>query len=167
MKGFWKRKLPACLLALALLAGTMPTASAASYVDFTYQVDADDDVRIWADDFEDLFYDWSSDDFYYVDFTDIDDFDDYGYFTADDEDGHDAKLDTDALDYGYFYIKSRNAQYSGDYDLNTLYFMAYDDADSTTLSFDFTIYGEDDDEVDGTLKSRLKAAPRAPAATWN
>ena len=153
MKRFWKQKLPACLLALALLAGTMPMASAAS-VDFTYQVDADDDVRIWADDFEDLFYDWSSDDFYYVDFTDVDDFDDYGYFTADDEDGY-AELDTDDFDYGYFYISSRDVRSTGDYDLNTLYFVAYDDADSATLSFDFTIYGEDDDEVDGTFEIEI------------
>jgi len=40
MKTFWKKKLPACLLALALLAGTVPMASAAS-ADLTYDVDED------------------------------------------------------------------------------------------------------------------------------
>ena len=40
MKGFWKKKLPACLLSLALLMGTVPMASAA-WADLTYDVDED------------------------------------------------------------------------------------------------------------------------------
>ena len=53
MKGFWKKKLPACLLSLALLMGTVPMASAA-WADLTYDVDEDEYVFIGADDFEDL-----------------------------------------------------------------------------------------------------------------
>ena len=53
MKGFWKRKLPACLLALAMMVSVVPTASAAS-ADLTYDVDEDDYVWLDARDFKDL-----------------------------------------------------------------------------------------------------------------
>ena len=53
MKTFWKKKLPACLLALALLAGTVPMASAAS-ADLTYDVDEDSGVWLDADDFQEI-----------------------------------------------------------------------------------------------------------------
>ena len=46
MKGFWKKKLPACLLSLALLMGTVPMASAA-WADLTDDVDEDD--YVWLD----------------------------------------------------------------------------------------------------------------------
>ena len=83
MKGFWRKKLPACLLALAMLAGTVPAASAAS-ADLTYDVDEDSYVWLDADDFWDLYDDLTGGDLEYVEFTDYDDFDDYGYFAFED-----------------------------------------------------------------------------------
>ena len=161
MKRFWKQKLPACLLALALLAGTMPMASAAS-PDLTYEVDADDYVFIGADDFEDYFDDEAWDDeFYYLEFTDIDDFDDYGYFTADDEDGDYAELDTNNLYRGYFFKDGGDARDSREYDLDTLYFETYDDADSVSLYFDFTLYGWYDEEIDGTMRIDIDGGSRS------
>ena len=151
MKGFWKRKFPACLLALALLAGTVPMASAAS-ADLTYDVDEDDYVFIGADDFEDLFdEEWDGwDSFEYLEFWNIDDFDDYGYFTAEDGDGYNAQLDSDDLYDGIFYSNSRDAEDWDEYDLDTLYFETYDNIDSDTIYIDFTLYGYDE-EVDGTM----------------
>ena len=75
MKRFWKQKLPACLLALALLAGTMPMASAAS-ADLTYEVDEDSSVSLDEWDFWDLYDDLTGGDLRYVEFYDYDDFDD-------------------------------------------------------------------------------------------
>ena len=56
MKGFWSKRVPACLLALAMLTGAVPAASAAS-ADLTFEVDEDDSVRQYADDFWDLYDD--------------------------------------------------------------------------------------------------------------
>ena len=151
MKGFWKKKLPACLLSLALLMGTVPIASAA-WADLTYDVDEDDYVFIGADDFEDLFdEEWDGwDSFEYLEFRNIDDFDDYGYFTAEDGDGYNAQLDSDDLYDGIFYSNGRDAEDWDEYDLDTLYFETYDNIDSDTIYIDFTLYGYDED-VDGTM----------------
>ena len=151
MKGFWKKKLPACLLSLALLMGTVPIASAA-WADLTYDVDEDDYVFIGADDFEDLFdEEWDGwDSFEYLEFRNIDDFDDYGYFTAEDGDGYNARLDSDDLYDGIFYSNGRDAEDWDEYDLDTLYFETYDNIDSDTIYIDFTLYGYDED-VDGTM----------------
>ena len=151
MKGFWKKKLPACLLSLALLMGTVPMASAA-WADLTYDVDEDDYVFIGADDFEDLFdEEWEGwDSFEYLEFRNIDDFDDYGYFTAEDGDGYNAQLDSDDLYDGIFYSNGRDAEDWDEYDLDTLYFETYDNIDSDTIYIDFTLYGYDED-VDGTM----------------
>ena len=151
MKGFWKKKLPACLLSLALLMGTVPMASAA-WADLTYDVDEDDYVFIGADDFEDLFdEEWDGwDSFEYLEFRNMDDFDDYGYFTAEDGDGYNAQLDSDDLYDGIFYSNGRDAEDWDEYDLDTLYFETYDNIDSDTIYIDFTLYGYDED-VDGTM----------------
>ena len=151
MKGFWKKKLQACLLSLALLMGTVPMASAA-WADLTYDVDEDDYVFIGADDFEDLFdEEWDGwDSFEYLEFRNIDDFDDYGYFTAEDGDGYNAQLDSDDLYDGIFYSNGRDAEDWDEYDLDTLYFETYDNIDSDTIYIDFTLYGYDED-VDGTM----------------
>ena len=111
MKGFWKKKLPACLLSLALLMGTVPMSSAA-WADLTYDVDEDDYFFIGADDFEDLFdEEWDGwDSFEYLEFRNIDDFDDYGYFTAEDGDGYNAQLDSDDLYDGIFSSNGRAAE---------------------------------------------------------
>ena len=54
MKGFWKKKLPACLLSLALLMGTVPMASAA-WADVEVSVDAGDEVTIPRNELRNIF----------------------------------------------------------------------------------------------------------------
>ena len=56
MKGFFRKKLPACLLALAMMASLIPAASAVS-ADLTFDVDEDSSVWLDADDFWDLYDD--------------------------------------------------------------------------------------------------------------
>ena len=119
MKTFWKKKLPACLLALALLAGTVPMASAAS-ADLTYDVDEDSGVWLDADDFQEIYEDDNGGYLEYVEFTDYDDFDDYGYFTFEDFDryGFD-DVDSKALEnYEFYYDRADADDY--DIDLDTL-----------------------------------------------
>ena len=85
MKGFWKRKLPACLLALAMMVSVVPAASAAS-ADLTYDVDEYDDVKLNAYQFDDLYDDLCGGNLEYIEFSSYDDFDDYGYFEFEDFD---------------------------------------------------------------------------------
>ena len=73
MKGFWKKKLPACLLSLALLMGTVPMASAA-WADLTYDVDEDDYVWLDASGFQSIYVDYTGGNLEYVRFNDYDDF---------------------------------------------------------------------------------------------
>ena len=142
MKTFWKKKLPACLLALALLAGTVPMASAAS-ADLTYDVDEDSGVWLDADDFQEIYEDDNGGYLEYVEFTDYDDFDDYGYFTFEDFDryGFDDG-DSKALEnYEFYYDRADADDY--DIDLDTLRFETYDNIDSDTLDFDVRLYGDE------------------------
>ena len=142
MKTFWKKKLPACLLALALLAGTVPMASAAS-ADLTYDVDEDSGVWLDADDFQEIYEDDNGGYLEYVEFTDYDDFDDYGYFTFEDFDryGFD-DVDSKALEnYEFYYDRAYADDY--DIDLDTLRFETYDNIDSDTLDFDVRLYGDE------------------------
>ena len=137
-----KKKLPACLLALALLAGTVPMASAAS-ADLTYDVDEDSGVWLDADDFQEIYEDDNGGYLEYVEFTDYDDFDDYGYFTFEDFDryGFD-DVDSKALEnYEFYYDRAYADDY--DIDLDTLRFETYDNIDSDTLDFDVRLYGDE------------------------
>ena len=153
MNRFWKMKLPAFLLAMVMVIGMVPAASAASKVSITYEVDPDDEVTVDAEKFWKLFDDkWDNDDtFKYLKFTDYDNFDSYGYFYAEDEDKNDVKLKYRNLDSGKLYYNYREVSRSNEYDLDTLTFAAYDDADEETLEFKFTLYGKYGEELDGTL----------------
>ena len=61
MNRFWKMKLPAFLLAMVMVIGMVPAASAAR-ADISYDVDADDKVTIDVDDFIDFFDAYHQDD---------------------------------------------------------------------------------------------------------
>ena len=144
MKGFFRKKLPACLLALAMLAGMVPAASAAS-ADLTYDVDEDSYVWLDADDFWDLYDDLTGGDLEYVEFTDYDDFDDYGYFAFEAFDNYKDEADASDLDEFTFYYENYNDD-DYDYDLTTLEFVTYDNIDDDTLDLDVRLYGTDGSE---------------------
>ena len=120
-------------------------------VELTYYVDPGDDVELDADDFWDLFDEESREDFEYLEFYSYDDFDDYGYFEAEDADGDWVQLYDSTLDDGYYYYNWYDTSSSYDYALDRMTFCADKNADEDTLEFPFTMYGDDNDEVDGTL----------------
>ena len=148
MKGFWKKKLPACLLSLALLMGTVPMASAA-WADVEVSVDAGDEVTIPRNELRNIFESDSDEDFYYLEFTDDWNLDDYGYFVAYDKDGDEDPLYEGDFDNVWFYYYDGDVSGS-DYALSGLTFVAYKNAPSGTLEMDYELCG-DDDYVRGTL----------------
>ena len=123
MKGFFRKKLPACLLALAMMASLIPAASAVS-ADLTFDVDEDSSVWLDADDFWDLYDDLTGGDLEYVEFTGYDDFDDYGWFEADGYDYDDYvsgyELYDSDLDDARFYYDEDDTWYDYDFELDTL-----------------------------------------------
>ncbi len=151
MKGFWKIKLPACLLSLALLMGTVPMASAA-WADLTYDVDEDDYVWLDASDFQSIYDDYTGGNLEYVRFNDYDDFDEYGYFAFEDFDGYEYDdIYYDDLDDYLFYYNYDG--YDDDIDLDTLQFVTYNNIDSDTLDFEIKLYG---DEGSATADIRIE-----------
>lgn len=144
MKGFFRKKLPACLLALAMMASLIPAASAVS-ADLTFDVDEDSSVWLDADDFWDLYDDLTGGDLEYVEFTGYDDFDDYGWFEADGYDYDDYvsgyELYDSDLDDARFYYDEDDTWYDYDFELDTLEFVTYDKIDDETLDFDVRLYG--------------------------
>ena len=151
MKGFWKKKLPACLLSLALLMGTVPMASAA-WADLTYDVDEDDYVWLDASDFQSIYDDYTGGNLEYVRFNDYDDFDEYGYFAFEDFDGYEYDdIYYDDLDDYLFYYNYDG--YDDDIDLDTLQFVTYNNIDSDTLDFEIKLYG---DEGSATADIRIE-----------
>ena len=156
MKGFWKRKLPACLLALAMMVSVVPAASAAS-ADLTYDVDEDDYVWLDARDFKDLYDDYKNGSLDYVKFTSYDDFDDYGYFAFETFDrDYDEASYRDLDDYFFYY----DEYYDSDFDLDTLQFVTYKNVDSDTLDFTVKLYG-DKGNVSATIRIDIEGGSKS------
>jgi len=155
MKRMFGKRLSALLLALVMVVGMVPAASAAD-ADLTYTVDYDESVELKRGDFYDLFEEEEDEALYYVEFTDVDvDFDDYGYFEAYDEDDEIVELDANDIEGSYFYYFDSDVG-SGDYCLNGLEFVAYDVADSITLTLEFTMWDEYEDwDYDGVLEIKV------------
>ena len=150
MKGFFRKKLPACLLALAMMASLIPAASAVS-ADLTFDVDEDSSVWLDADDFWDLYYDdLTGGDLEYVEFTDYDDFDDYGWFEADGYDYDDYvsgyELYDSDLDDARFYYDEDDTWYDYDFELDSLEFITFDNIDDATLDFEVKLKGDEGSE---------------------
>ena len=149
MKGFFRKKLPACLLALAMMASLIPAASAVS-ADLTFDVDEDSSVWLDADDFWDLYDDLTGGDLEYVEFTGYDDFDDYGWFEADGYDYDDYvsgyELYDSDLDDARFYYDEDDTWYDYDFELDSLEFITFDNIDDATLDFEVKLKGDEGSE---------------------
>ena len=164
MKRLWNKRVSAFLLALVMMVSLIPAAAAAS-ADITKSVDAGDDVAIGRTVFRDLFDEESSEDLYYLEFDSFDDFDDYGYFTATDADDDEIALDDSELDDGEFYYSSADVAHADEYHLSTLKFVADDDAEDATLEFNFTLYGDGNDEVEGTLEIEIDGSSSSSSSS--
>ena len=126
--------------------------------DITIEMDANDEVTLDADDFWDFFDDETryDEELVYLEFTDYDDFDDYGHFYAagydDDEDWDDEyELNYSDLEDARFYYDEDDAEDSYEFELDSLTFVTDRNIDEDTLEFEFTMTGDDDETIDGTL----------------
>ena len=154
MNRFWKMKLPAFLLAMVMVIGMVPAASAAR-ADISYDVDAGKYIAIDDSDFSDYFDDETTsrtESLKYLEFTRADDFDDYGYFYAYDKDRDRVRVDYDDLLDGTFYVDKDDVDSRDEYELSGLRFYADKDAESETLSFTFKCYGDERSSYTGYLE---------------
>lgn len=155
MKRFLKKQLPATLLALVMMVSLLPIAGAASS-DIKKSVDAGEEITFTRTEFRSLFNaEESKDTFYYLEFTDCDDLDDYGFFSAYDYTDDEVSLDEDDLENARFYYDSSDVTKKNRYTLSSLTFVADDDAEDASLYLDYTLVGEDDTEVYGTLEIEI------------
>ena len=150
MNRLFRNRLTALLLTLVMVVGMVPVAAAAS-ADLSYEVDYDDEVVLDIEDFEDLFYDETGEDLYYLKITSVSTLTDYGYFIAYDYYEDDYDLDTASEVKGYYFIDADALEDDGDEDedflLEDLTFVAYDDAESGTVTVKFTMSDEWEDET--------------------
>ena len=115
-----------------------------------YTLDEDDDVTVSRSDFKKLFEE-EYEDLWYVEFTDIDNLDDCGYMEAEDYDEDLIELDEDDILDSIFYYSVDDVEDYDEYYLATLTFYADDDTDGEVVTLEFTMYNEDEDEMDGVL----------------
>ena len=160
MKAFMKRKLPAFLMALVMMLGLVPAASAASG-SILIKVDAGEEAEFDRTEFKDYFenkYDGGT--LRYVTFSADSDYSaSVGYIYCDYEGSDEKRFSRSTLDdYEFYYSGSKY----GDYPLSDLSFVADEDADDTTLTIEFWAYGvdEDGDEVyrKGTLDIEISSS---------
>ena len=123
--------------------------------DIVYQLDAGDSLTFEREDFRDFFEDESSDTIYRLEFTDANELDDWGELYSYNYDDDRVYFDESDIDDGWFYYYDSDLSDDYDYTLDDLTFVADEDADGETVTLDFTIYGEDDDEVDGTVEIQI------------
>lgn len=125
-----------------------------SDADLVYEMDEDDEVALKRGDFKDLFEE-EYEDFWYLEFTDVDNADDCGYFEVTDYDDDDVELDEDDLLDGTFYYSPDDLETDTDYYLGKLAFISDEGTDGEIVTLEFTMYNEDDDEVDGVLEIHI------------
>ena len=143
MRRFFRKRLPAFLLTLVMVMTMVPTVSARSSADLTYEVDKGESVSFRKRDFRSLYRnEYSNEEPRYIVFTDYSDLDDYGYLTAKNYRGRTISLSESDLNNTWFYYDSDNVPESVDYALDDLTFEANRRADSGTLRMEFEIHGE-------------------------
>jgi len=133
-----------------MLVSIAPAANAVS-ADIEAVVDAGEEVEFSRSAFKSLYNSERFDSDYsfsYLEFTDYDDLDDYGYFCAKDSDGDWTTLDEDSLDDNvWFYYYPDDIDSSVDCELDKLTFVADDNADAGTLTLEFELCDENRDEI--------------------
>lgn len=157
MKAFLKRKLPAFLMALVMVTGLLPAASAAS-ADIVLKVDAGEEVAFDRGEFKSYFEDQYDDgEFRYVTFEPDSSYKSsvgqiyYDYNGSDEESFSRSDLRNGGA--RFYYSNSKT------YSLRDTSFVASKDAEDTTLSIEFWTYGYDGDgdeaERSGELQIRV------------
>lgn len=153
MMKFFKRKLPALALALVMLAGMVPAASAAS-ADITYTVKAGGTVTFDYEDFEEEFDDGKStkEDFYRMEFTSASGLDSAGKLYALDDDGDKVLLDEDDIARYWFYYSNSDVKEDIGLRLRGMYFVASSSSKGKTVTLTYSLRGSDGGKVTGKVQ---------------
>ena len=118
--------------------------------EIVYEVEEDDEFTVARKDFKELFEEEYKN-FSYLEFTDVDNLDDCGELTAEDWDEDKQKFDEDDILDATFFYSADDLDDDDHYYLATLTLVTDDDTDGEVITLDFTMYNDDDDEVDGQL----------------
>ena len=155
MKRFFRKRVPAFLLALVMAAAVVPMASAKSSADIEYEVDAGDKTYFDESDFADYYDRYCYGTFEYVVFsvskTSFNNFEGSVALKTSRTGVEDFTYSEFTDSYGFYY----DDEDYGKYDLSKVVLTADDDADDDTLDIDFTVYGEykgKDQYESGTLR---------------
>ncbi len=155
MNKLFGKRLSALLLALVMVIGMVPAAAAASKADLTFEVEYDDEVTLTRSKFKNLD---KNEKLAYMEITKISSkFGDYGYFLAKDADGKEVKLNTDKKIKTFFYYNETFYDdfdgEDGEYLMDGLTFYALKDAEDGTVTVEFTLYNDDDEDyLDGVFE---------------
>jgi len=150
MMKFLKRKLPALALALVMLAGMIPAASAAS-ADISYSVKAGKTITFDYSDFDKYFDSESStkESFYRMEFTGASGLDSAGKLYALDDYGDTVSLTESNIKRYWFYYDSDDIEDDIDLRLRGMYFVANSGSKNRTVTLDYSLRG--DGKGDGEL----------------
>ena len=142
MNRFWKKKMPAFLLALVMMATLVPAAAAAK-ADIKYKVAPEKTISFDESDFKEIFEDSSNEDFERMEITSADDMDDYGrLYIYDYAEEDDLRIKEADVNDHWFYWDSDDDE---DYLIEDISFKAAEDADGETVILECTLYGDDED----------------------
>jgi len=154
MNRFWKKKVPAFLLALVMMVSLVPTAAAAKK-SIKYTVAPEKTITFDEDDFKNLFEDNSKEDFERMEIISAEDMDDYGrLYVYDYAEEDDVRIKEANVADHWFYWDSDD---DDDYLIEDLYFKAAKDTAGETVELECTLYGDDDDELDIIVKIEIKS----------
>ena len=157
MKEFWRKKLPAFLMAWTLVVTLIPVASAAS-ADVVYTVDPDERVFFNQNDFKSL-YEETYQAFDYLVVTGVDNLDAcgdlYGYDRSKKEDVYFKEAD---IGNKAFYYNSTD---ENDFLLGDLVFYVDDGVAGETVTMTFMLYGQNTTQrVSGRMEIQVKETER-------
>ena len=118
--------------------------------EIVYEVEEDDEFTVARKDFKSLFEE-EYEDFSYLEFTKVSNLDDCGKLVAEDWDEDEQKFDEDDILDATFFYSADDLDDEDHYYLATLTLVTDDDTDGEVITLNFTMYNDDDDELDGKL----------------
>ena len=105
----------------------------------SYSVKEGKSVAFARNDFNELFEEAYDEDFWYLEFTSVDDMDDYGYLSAKNGEDKTIKLKERSISDSYFYYNPADVEAKDDYYMSPLSFVAEDDTAGETVELKFHV----------------------------
>ena len=165
MSRFLKKRVPAFLMTLVMVATLIPMASAKSSADIEYEVDAGDNVTLEFSDFQNYYDKYESDNLYRMEFTDLTDVDSNGRMYAVDFEGDEVRVNEDDLYNSWFYASKSDVEDSGEYRIKGMNYSAGSKADGETAELAFTLYGDKKGELEGILRIYIGSSGSSKSGT--